>query len=167
MATAEVKAPGGGAPLSVGAGSPLPHTAAFNTATPQAQMTVTPKRREETDLLVFDVYAKVGFTLEDLETQVRAVRIPHVSWAPSFLHMDGSPSLGINRLRVCAVLKDSSETTVIQVEQVRHYFPHPPTRPPPLTPLLLSSSSLSSPSPLPPPPPLPPPSSSSLHTPRP
>ena len=128
-----VKAPGGGAPLSIDAGSPLPHSAAFPTPL-LPQMGFTPSPAHETDLLVYDIYSKVGFPLAALETQVRAIRIPHVSWAPSFLHMDGSPSVGINRLRVCALLKDSGDSTVLRVEQVSVTVLLPTPHRPPLTP---------------------------------
>lgn len=79
--------------------------------------TVEPKRTHETDLLVFDVYAKNITPLDFLETQVRAVVIPHVSWCEKFLRMENDPTTGVNRLRVSCLLKDSDETTMNKVEE--------------------------------------------------
>ena len=80
--------------------------------------TVEPKRTFETDLLVFDVYPKsADVPLDFLETQVRAIALPHVSWCEKpFLRMENDPATGVNRLRVSCLLKDSDETSMNRVE---------------------------------------------------
>ena len=86
-------------------------------ATPAHAGDPTPKRVQETDLLVFDVYIKTSFTLAEVEAQVRACRIPAVTWAENFVALEDDPTKGVSRLRVTALLKGGDEKTTNIVEE--------------------------------------------------
>ena len=79
----------------------------------------SPTRTHETDILVFDIYAKGAFVpLDFLEQNVRGVRLPCVTWCEApFLQLVNDPAEGVNRLRVSCLLKDSGESCVHRVEE--------------------------------------------------
>jgi hypothetical protein len=83
----------------------------------------TIKRAQETDLLVYDVYAKIEVPLDALQQQVEAIRVPHCK-VVRVEPLENSPAEGINRLRVSAVLKDSTEKSVLLVEEALLHLQH-------------------------------------------
>ena len=76
----------------------------------------TPTRALETDILAFDLYLKSGFTLADVEAQVRLIRLPHVTWCENFVALEDSPAPPAKRLRVSALLTGSDDSTVARIE---------------------------------------------------
>jgi hypothetical protein len=92
---------------------------------PEAPTAFTPslKRAQETDLLVYDVYVKIEVPLDALQRQVEAIRVPHCK-VVRVEPLENSPAEGINRLRVSAVLKDSTEKSVLLVEEALLHLQH-------------------------------------------
>ena len=92
---------------------------------PEAPTAFTPtlKRAHETDLLVYDVYAKGGVSLDALAQQIEVVRVPHVKIA-AVEKLENSPAEGVNRMRVTCVLKDSTEQSVLLVEESLLHLQH-------------------------------------------
>jgi len=71
----------------------------------------------ETDFLSFEVYPMPAMSLEELELQIRAIKLPHVQWADSFVHQQNEPTKGISHLRCTCLLKDPADNTLGRVEE--------------------------------------------------